>query len=380
MSLKTLAGLSGVSVGWLSEVENGKRTVDRRSHFLALAAALRVAVTDLTGQPVPPVNPEHSRAHAAIPAIRLALMRTSLDAPADVEPRPVEQAASDVARAELLAQACSYSTLGELLPGLLTDLHVHASSGDEAHRSRGLRLLAGACHAAYMQLKALGFLELAWMAAERHHTATARLGDPVWSAMSDFLRAHMLLPSGAADAAGDLADKATARLEGRTSDRVTAQLYGMLHLTSAFAATVAGKPGAQEHLAEAASLAEHLGEGDAFHLYFGPANVAAWRVAIGVESGDGPKVVEHVMGINMEAITSAKRRAYLCADLGRGLAEGRRREHEAIAMLCQAERLAPQWVPSDPLLRQTVTNLLARRRLASSNRDLRGLAYRMGIA
>ncbi|MGH3326640.1 MAG: hypothetical protein ACRDPT_02380 [Streptomycetales bacterium] len=153
-------------------------------------------MTDLTGQPVPPANPMHSRAHATAPAIRLALMASSLDDPVDVVPRPVEQAAADVERAGALGQECDYVALGELLPGLLTDLYVHATGGGEASRARGLRLLAGACHAAYMQVKTLGYMDLAWMAAERHGAATARLGDPVWSAMSEFLRAHMLLPAG----------------------------------------------------------------------------------------------------------------------------------------------------------------------------------------
>ncbi|MGH3326641.1 MAG: hypothetical protein ACRDPT_02385 [Streptomycetales bacterium] len=153
----------------------------------------------------------------------------------------------------------------------------------------------------------------------------------------------------------------------------------MLHLTAAYASAVAGDPDtAAEHVSESSAWAGRLGEGDAFHLYFGPANVAIWKVAIGVERGEGPKVVEYVDGVDVDVVASRGRRASLYADLGRGLAQGRRRETEAVAMLCKAEELAPQWVPSDPLLRQTVTGLLARARAMAGGRELRGIAYRMG--
>ncbi len=382
MSLKTLAGLAGVSVGWLSEVENGKRTVDRRSHFTALANALRVAVSDLTGQPLPPANPEHSQAHAAVPSIRLALMTSSLDEPLDVVPRPIEQAAAEVRRAATLAQACEFAELGGWLPGLLTDLHAHAAAHDEQSRTRALRLLATACQAAWMHVKRLGYPDLMWMAAERHAAATARLADPVWCALSEFLRAHVLLPIGAPREAQAIARRAADGLSGNTSDPVVAQVYGMLLLTDAFAASAQGKPSSAgaDQLREATNIAARLGDQDAFHLAFGPANVAAWRVAIGVENGDGPKVVEYIEHVDLSALPSASRQSHLYADLGRGLAEGRNRENEAVAMLCHAERLAPQWAPSDPLLRQTVVNLLGRPRIATRNRELRGLAYRLGVA
>jgi hypothetical protein len=155
----------------------------------------------------------------------------------------------------------------------------------------------------------------------------------------------------------------------------------MLLLTSAYAATVAGDARAtDELLAEASDVAGRLGEGDAFHLYFGPANVAIWKVAMGVERGEGAKVTEYVRGVDTSVVASRGRRASLYADLGRGLAQDRTHQTQAVAMLRKAEDLAPQWVPSDPLLRQTVNSLLARSRSAAGGRELRGLAYRMGMA
>lgn len=87
-----------------------------------------------------------------------------------------------------------------------------------------------------------------------------------------------------------------------------------------------------------------------------------------------------MQGVDTSVVRSTGRLASLYADLGRGLAQGRRHEMQAVAMLRKAEDLAPQWVPSDPLLHQTVASLLTRARAVAGGRELRGLAYRMGMA
>ncbi|MGH3950335.1 MAG: helix-turn-helix domain-containing protein [Pseudonocardiaceae bacterium] len=43
LSLRAVAELAGMTAGHLSNIENGKRRVDKRSTLEALAAALRVA-------------------------------------------------------------------------------------------------------------------------------------------------------------------------------------------------------------------------------------------------------------------------------------------------------------------------------------------------
>ncbi|MGH3989101.1 MAG: helix-turn-helix domain-containing protein, partial [Pseudonocardiaceae bacterium] len=53
-SLRVAAELAGISESYLSRIERGERTLDRRSLLEALATALRVAPSDITGQPYPP--------------------------------------------------------------------------------------------------------------------------------------------------------------------------------------------------------------------------------------------------------------------------------------------------------------------------------------
>ncbi|MGH3625124.1 MAG: helix-turn-helix domain-containing protein [Sciscionella sp.] len=381
ISLEVLAGLSGLDKGFLSRVENGKRLLDRRSHLVAVATALRTSPAELFGVPYPMDHPARSAAHDRVPAIRLAFLRSSLDRPMDVPVRPLPALAAQAGTVSELAQACDYDLCGQLLPTLLIELHVHvAAATDEPARTEALRLLADACHAAFMVTKSLGFADLAWLTAERHDHATKQLGDPVYMALSVFLRSHSLMPAGAHEEALSFSSPAADVLQPQIAGSEAAQLYGMHHLTCAFASAVLGDANqARSHVAEADEIAARVGEGEAHHLYFGPTNVGIWRTAIGVELGEGAKVAEYAAAINPGAVRSTGRRASLYADVGRGMAQERGKEREALAAIRQAEELAPQWVPTDPVLRDIVTGMLDRAKATAGGSDLTGLAWRMGI-
>lgn len=53
LTLVVLADLSGLSVPFLSMVENGQRSLSRRDHINALAAALRVAPAEIAPSTIP---------------------------------------------------------------------------------------------------------------------------------------------------------------------------------------------------------------------------------------------------------------------------------------------------------------------------------------
>src|ERR1700734_3172843 len=77
-----LAGLAGVTQGYISLVEKGLRPLDRRSIISALAGALEVSETDLVGGPHLSRDRIQSDPHLHVPALRVALTTASLDAPA----------------------------------------------------------------------------------------------------------------------------------------------------------------------------------------------------------------------------------------------------------------------------------------------------------
>ncbi len=60
MTLAEVAGLAGVTPAYLSMAERGLRPLDRRSIISALAAALRVSETELTGGPHLGTDPQHA--------------------------------------------------------------------------------------------------------------------------------------------------------------------------------------------------------------------------------------------------------------------------------------------------------------------------------
>lgn len=381
LSLEVVADLSGLTKGFLSRVENGVRLLDRRSHLVAVATALRTTPAELFGVPYPVDHPARSSAHDRVPAIRLAFLRASLDRPMDVPARPLRVLSAEVATVGELVQTCKYDMCGQLLPSLLVELHVHAGSATEAPaREEALRLLADACHSAFMVTKSLGFPDLAWLAVERHDQVSRRLGDPVYMALSVFLRAHSLLPAGAHEEALAASNGAADLLEPFIAAQDAAELYGMNRLTCAFTSAVMGdSDAARSYIAEADEIAKRTGEGEAHHLYFGPTNVGIWRTAIGVELGEGAKVAEYAAAINLSAVRSDARKASLYADVSRGLAQDKGTERQALAAIRQAEALAPEWVPTDPVMRDIVTGLLHKAKAKAGGEELTGLAWRMGI-
>jgi transcriptional regulator with XRE-family HTH domain len=83
MTQSVLAGLSGVSQSYISQVEAGRKGIERRSTLVGIAAALQVTVADLLGQPGDPTDPvkagagEHGRVIEVARAVRPDALRAA---------------------------------------------------------------------------------------------------------------------------------------------------------------------------------------------------------------------------------------------------------------------------------------------------------------
>ena len=115
-------------------------------------------------------------------------------------------------------------------------------------------------------------------------------------------------------------------------------------------------------------------------MWFGTANVGVWRTAIAVEFSDPGKVLELARGVDVEAIPSPTRRAAFYIDVGRSMLKERATREAGLATLMRAEVLAPQRLRTDIFTREAVSDQLRRARRDAVGRELRGLAYRMGIS
>jgi transcriptional regulator with XRE-family HTH domain len=78
-SLAVIAGLAGISTSHLSQLESGKRALDRQSLIVALANALQVAPSELMRFPVP--APANGETDSGVEGVRSALMAVSHDQP-----------------------------------------------------------------------------------------------------------------------------------------------------------------------------------------------------------------------------------------------------------------------------------------------------------
>jgi transcriptional regulator with XRE-family HTH domain len=385
LSLDTAAGLAGISKPYLSMLERGERRFERRGLLEDLANALGCAVIDLTGEPYLPGDRVSAEALATLPPISIALFDATLDDVPDVPARPVDELAK-LARAANVASADSrYSLAGRDLGALLTELHVHAVTGDSDTQRTALAALAEACFVAAGNARNLGNHDLAVHAARRGEDAARRLGDPALAAFAAMTSTSALSRMGARHRAQRVASTGLAAVEPHSDPTaslpVAAEAAGMLHLSSAqMAAKDHDGDRAREHLREATELAERTGERNELQFSFGPANVRAWSLSIAVELGDGAARAQQISameGYDANLVT-ADRRAALHFDLARGYAQAEgARDIESVRHLDIADRIAPQRIRHDPVAREVVAELDARARRRAWELD--SLKHRLGV-
>lgn len=378
MDQATLAGLVGRSQGWLSRIESGRLRLDRTTDVEALAAALEVHPGDITGQPHRPAAGRMYGIEALLPAIRVALVD---DVP-DAAPRPVVELAERVHRlSRLMWRDGDLTGLAAALPEVLGEVRLASvDGGTEEDRRRALQLLAVITSVAFPMLKNLGHTDLALVAANRSIAAADELGDPLWRAYAGFRRSHALIPAGSPVRALEVAGRAVDQLQPHVGDDpVALRMYGMTQLTAALWAARAGQPGpAAAHLDEAEDVAGRLGEdGEWFDIFFGPNQVRIHRVGIAAQLGEGDRAPDLARQVETAAVP-AVHQAMLAANIGHALGQARRGD-DAVRALRQAEQIAPQRMRTSQHVRSLVMALLGQRMRPASLRELRGLAYRVGV-
>jgi transcriptional regulator with XRE-family HTH domain len=370
LTQQQLADAVSVSREYISMIENGKRAVTKRSLLYDLASALRVSVTDLTGEPTPPRTPAERAAYLAAPAIRQAL--DGFDEPP--QPRTPEQLAALSDRAMSARMASDFGLLGDILPGLLAETAILAEDGVES----AVALHVQACVVAALALKPLGVVDLARRAAARAACYAEWFGDPVHVAAAQFATAQTVLAGGSSRSSLDLAERAADRLAPYTTGDDGRALYGMLHLHAALsAATIGRSEDARSHLDEAASVAPTV-TGDPWRMEFTPANVAVWRVGVALENGEADRAPEYAQEVDQAQLRTVQRRARLCIDTGRGLYLAERPD-AAVRALLAADDIAPQEVRTRTSVREIVGQMIRDAPTRGGSDDLRDLATRMGI-
>lgn len=374
----TLAGLVGRSQGWLSRIESGQLRLDKRTDIEALAEALAVHPADITGRPWRAAGSPTWEVDALIPAIRVALV----DAVPDVRPQPVAVLAERVRRASAaMWRDGDLVQLAAALPGLIGAVRLAgANGGPEDDHRRGLELLAVTASVAAPMLKHLGYADLAMVSTKLCTEAALELADPLWSAYADVRLSHALIPAGAPERAMTIGQRAVETIEphvGGSQD--AARMYGFAHaVTAVWAARAGRRVAAEDHLQAADDTAARLPDGDFWDLFYGPTNAALHRTQVVATLGDGSRVPEVAAGIDEDRVPGVVQRSYLHTYLGQGLIAAGRGD-DAVRELRTAETLAPLRFRSRDIVPSLVMALLGQPMRPSSLRELRGLAYRVGL-
>ena len=385
LSLREAAGVAGLSVSSWGQVERGEKPVTNRHTLEAMASALRVHPTELTGQPWPPQDAVSSEAHAGLIGIEIALERYELSVDPDLTIAGLTvpawpQIAADLERLEKLRHwSADYAAQGELIPMLLEQLHgAYARMPDQ--RREILLGLMKAYSSAAMMTKRLGVRGLPTLAARALARCAQDLDDPLWLGYAAWLRgAATGLLDRAAQYRRSVAAAQTLTSQLDSSDAL--QACGMLHLSAAMAAAAqADHDTAATHLDEASALAARMDieVGTWANLWFGPANVGVWRTSLAVELGEHGQAVEAAKAVHPELLPNS-RQAQFWAELGRALIATKKTREKGVRVLLHAEQLAPQLIYHDVFVREAVADLLRQARREAGGRELRGLAWRMGV-
>jgi len=228
----------------------------------------------------------------------------------------------------------------------------------------------------------LGTRGLPSLAARAVQQCAEILDDPVWLGYAAWWRGHATSHLNRAAhyrRSVAAAENLTSRLD--SSDAL--QACGLLHLSAAWVAGAqAEHDTAATHLAEASALAARMDTevGTWAHLWFGPTNVGIWKTSIALERREYGQVLEAAKTVYPELLPATVHQAGFWADVGQALVAEKKTRDKGVRVLVCAGQLAPQRIHNDVFVREAVVGLLRQARRDAGGRELRGLAWRMGVA
>ncbi|WP_084481305.1 helix-turn-helix domain-containing protein [Nocardia grenadensis] len=375
LSQRDFAPLIKRSEAWVSQVERGVRPVKALDVLERIADVLDMPVAELAPS-APTAQAEQIPADAA--GLRLLLTDNhalrAMTTGAAVAP-DIDRLAERADAAWTFTRLGHYTELRELLESLLPDLAVAVAHAD-SRRAEGL--LAHTCQAYAVALADLQQFDAAWVAAERAITAARYAEDPILMAAGAFRLALVFQCAHRLDQAKRTAETARAalgELMGRGGPRA-ASVYGALTLQLALiAARTEEAEQAYEMIAAARAAAAGLGgDRDDHHTDFGPTAVDLHEVAVAVELGDAGTAIRLAGKIDRGRL-SPGHQGRLLVDTARAWAQ-RRSPERALALLLEAELLAPEQLYRHRSVRSTTTDLLSMDR---GTPGLGAFAQRIGV-
>jgi transcriptional regulator with XRE-family HTH domain len=371
LTQEELADRAGVSRDLVAKLEQGRRQTARITSLASLARALRVGLSVL----VTPATP-------AFQAVALGSDRRPIEGVAIQDRGTMTDASALVDRVHRAYQAARYSEAAGLLPSVTYTVDALVAEGPANGRREALRLQTSVSIAAAKLAIKAGNALAGRSAAERAHNAAEAAEDAFGRAASAYQLICALLRAGGLEDrenAEELAVSCAEEIQGADPSSLTWR--GALMLIGAIIAARRGDPAeAGRRLDHAEDLALRLGaDGNIGWTAFGPTNVMIHRVSATVALDDPRAALALAEQIDITAIPvglhgrqaqfhldSAWAHAQLCED------------PLAVIHLLDTERVAPEFVLTNPNVRRLIRDLLAHERRTVPG--LRALALRAGVA
>ncbi|MGX2995519.1 helix-turn-helix domain-containing protein [Streptomyces sp. JNUCC 64] len=349
-----LAEHTGVSTKDVSRWETGQDWVDRRGVLAALANALRIDPTELTGQPYSPTGEQH----AAVRAVAFHLRRHLAKPPQS--PTWTTESADDLAA--LLRTAVAAEETGDehalalALPELIRAAdHVVPLLPTPASDERAQELRVHAHVLAAGLLRRLGYRDLGWTLLHR-----ARPGAPATLPVL-LEEVRLLIDLGAPEYALARAARAEHTAGGNAE----------LSALTAFAHAIAGRREQAERLLTAAVRRAH-DERDS-------ATLAVARAAAALEYGAPDEAAEYARAAAARtALRPVEQAQVLLISAGAAARVGD--TVRAAADLVEAEAIAPLRVRLDPFARELLSALASRADTPAVADAVHPIAERAGLA
>jgi transcriptional regulator with XRE-family HTH domain len=354
LTQRELAARIPYSYSLLNQVECGAR-VASADFVAAVAHALRIDVTALTGQPYV-TELQQDRLAALVRPIREALDLYDLGPSGDVTPRSdhqLVQVAEDLCRH---VRATRLRNVAQVLPGVIAELTTAAWTTPSTELWQAL---GSAYRTAHDITVKLGYYDLSSVALDRMDWAAQRASDPCLAAVRQYMRALVYFREGEYTIGERLVASGHSTVSQAGLTREALAVTGQLHLgASVIAARAADGSAVERHLDAAGELADRIGDASDVHwLSFGPANVALHRMSAAVEMRRFDDALTQARSVKLPPSLATSRRAHFLIERARTEMETGHAD-AALKHLAEARQAAPEQTRYHPGARETISGLL----------------------
>lgn len=358
-----LAQRANISYSTLTKVESGHAAASP-TVTAACARALRVPVTDLTGQPYFD-SLKQDQLEELIQPLRHAVANP-LIATGDDPLRPLHDIREEVQRLDESRLRGEYMDIGGAAPTLIDELlTLIETSHPGPDQQRVYAVLAMTYRLANNFAHKLGFLDLALMAMHRMEQAAQRADDPYLPVVVTHYRSNYFLHHGAYDIALRDVGAMERLLEdpARRGDLHALSLLGTMHLKAAVLHSRQRKQTSASdvsaRIAEARQVARKTaGQADPYGLIFDQVNVEVHATSTRLDLGEVGAAAEHgEREVRLPDGWALNRAGHHHMDMARAYEKIGKRE-SSLGSLVQARSAAPAQTRYHPTTRETVLALL----------------------